>query len=264
VPLVGVPSSLAPGTYYFGAIADDLGAVIESNETNNALSASIVLSMTQGTCANPYNLTPGQSFNGNTLGGQSSFGSYGCVSWDESGPERVHKITLNSSTTLNATLSNLGVGVDLDVFILSSCNAGSCLAYGDDSASANLGPGTYYILVDGFSGAIVAYTLSVSASSSSTDTIGLYYQPWSVFQLRNSNATGYAELTFQFGSGGSDWVPLVGDWDGNGTDTIGLYYKPWSVFYLRNSNATGYAELVFQFGSGGAGWFPLIGDWDGL
>lgn len=33
---IGVPLSLTPGTYYLGAIADDLGQVAESNENNNA------------------------------------------------------------------------------------------------------------------------------------------------------------------------------------------------------------------------------------
>jgi CARDB/S-layer homology domain/Putative binding domain, N-terminal len=158
---IGVPSSLAPGNYYFGAMADDVGQVAESNETNNARAAdsgTIVLSA--GTCANPHNLTSGQVFNGNTSGGQSSFGSYSCVGWSESGPERVHTITLGSSATITATLSDLLV--DLDVFILSSCSPNSCLAFGDNSASANLGPGTYYILVDGYQGAVGTYTLTVS------------------------------------------------------------------------------------------------------
>ena len=35
VGYITVPTSLSPGTYYFGAIADDLGAVSESNEGNN-------------------------------------------------------------------------------------------------------------------------------------------------------------------------------------------------------------------------------------
>jgi hypothetical protein len=41
--LVNVPSSLAPGGYYFGAIANDLGAVSEVNNTNNARAVSITL-----------------------------------------------------------------------------------------------------------------------------------------------------------------------------------------------------------------------------
>jgi len=36
---IGVPSSLSPGTYFFGVIVDDLGQIAEINEANNARSA---------------------------------------------------------------------------------------------------------------------------------------------------------------------------------------------------------------------------------
>ena len=39
-PSIPIPSSVAPGTYYIGMIADDQYAVTESDETNNALTAS--------------------------------------------------------------------------------------------------------------------------------------------------------------------------------------------------------------------------------
>jgi hypothetical protein len=266
---VGVPSSLSPGTYYFGAIADDLGAVAESNESNNARSADtgpIVLSATtQGTCASPYNLIGGQPFNGNTSGGQSSFGSYSCIAWNESGPERVHTITLGSAGTLTATLSNL-TGGDLDVFILSSCSSSSCLAFGDNAAVASVGPGTYYILVDGFNGAIGGYTLTVNVSgsgSSHTATVGLYVPSTGGFYLRNSNTTGGSDTSFSYGPGGQGWIPLVGDWDGNGTDTIGLYNPANGAFYLRNSNSIGFADITFTYGPPGQNWIPVTGDWNG-
>ena len=82
------------------------------------------------------------------------------MGWSESGPERVHAIIVTSPTTLIASLSNLG-GNDLDVFILTSCSSGSCLAFGDNTASANVGPGTYYIVVDGYQGAVGSYTLTL-------------------------------------------------------------------------------------------------------
>ncbi len=43
---VKVPSSLAPGTYYLGAIADDLGQVIEHNKTNNSRAAPNTTTLT--------------------------------------------------------------------------------------------------------------------------------------------------------------------------------------------------------------------------
>ena len=38
-----IPGNLAPGTYYIGVIADDLGGLRESNELNNSLAGSIVV-----------------------------------------------------------------------------------------------------------------------------------------------------------------------------------------------------------------------------
>ncbi len=61
----------------------------------------------------------------------------------------------------------------------------------------------------------------------------------------------------------SDFIPLCGDWDGNGTETIGLYYPTTSVFYLKNSNDSGMADTVFWYGLAGAGFTPVVGDWDG-
>ena len=59
------------------------------------------------------------------------------------------------------------------------------------------------------------------------------------------------------------WIPIAGDWDGNGTDTIGLYDPATSTFYLRNTNGTGVADVTFNYGVGGAGWIPIAGDWNG-
>jgi hypothetical protein len=62
---------------------------------------------------------------------------------------------------------------------------------------------------------------------------------------------------------GSNWVPLVGDWNGDHIATIGLYDPATGMFYLRNSHTTGMADIAFPYGAIGSGWTPLIGDWDG-
>jgi subtilase family serine protease len=46
--LVGVPEELTPGTYYVGGLADDGGAVEESDEANNDLAGQIVISIQDG------------------------------------------------------------------------------------------------------------------------------------------------------------------------------------------------------------------------
>ncbi len=215
----------------------------------------------QGSCASPYNLTAGQVFNGNTSGGQSIFGSYNCSAANESGPERVHAITLGSPGTITATLSNLA-GLDLDVLILLSCSSSTCLAFGDNEAVAPVVPGTYYILVDGFNGAMGDYTLTVGVSMH-TSTVGLYNPANAGFYLRNTNTTGDANITFSYGPAGQGWIPLSGDWDGNGTDTIGLYNAADGIFYLRNSNSIGFANITFRYGPTGQSWLPVTGDWNG-
>ena len=70
-------------------------------------------------------------------------------------------------------------------------------------------------------------------------------------------------MTFTYGAAGAGWIPIAGDWNGDGKDTIGLYDPANSVFYLRNTNDTGYADVTFAYGAAGAGWMPIAGDWNG-
>lgn len=94
------------------------------------------------------------------------------------------------------------------------------------------------------------------------DTIGLY-NPAGGFFLRDSNTGGMADMTFTYGPGGLGFIPLVGDWNGNGVDTIGLYSPAGGAFFLRNSNTGGIADVTFTYGPSGLGFIPLVGDWNG-
>ena len=68
-------------------------------------------------------------------------------------------------------------------------------------------------------------------------TVGLYNPSDSVFSLKNSDAAGAPDITFDYGPAGGGWIPIAGDWNGNGTDTLGLYNPATSVFYLRNTTS---------------------------
>jgi uncharacterized repeat protein (TIGR01451 family) len=96
-----------------------------------------------------------------------------------------------------------------------------------------------------------------------TDTVGVFLPGPSQWLLRNSNSGGAAHLTFGFGPQGAGWVPLSGDWDGDGDDTPGFYDPVGGVFYLRNVPAAGAADLAFGFGPRNSAFRPLVGDWDG-
>jgi hypothetical protein len=95
------------------------------------------------------------------------------------------------------------------------------------------------------------------------DTIGLYNADASVFYLRNTNTSGVADTVVAFGVAGAGWLPIAGDWNGDGVDSIGLYDPTNSVFYLRNSNTTGMATIIVGFGTPGASLKPVVGDWNG-
>jgi len=88
-------------------------------------------------------------------------------------------------------------------------------------------------------------------------TVGVFRPSNGALYLKNTNATGFADIQINYGQAGD--YPVTGDWDGNGTDTIGIYRK--GVFYLRNSNSIGYADLTFAFGAPGDQ--PVAGDWNG-
>jgi ribosomal protein S16 len=108
------------------------------------------------------------------------------------------------------------------------------------------------------------FTLRVAAALGSS-TPGLYDSSTSQFRLRNSNTSGVEDKWLAFGEVNTahPWVPVVGDWNGDGVDTIGLYNPTNAAFYLKNSNSSGYADVVFGFGTPGNTFTPLAGDWDG-
>jgi hypothetical protein len=110
---------------------------------------------------------------------------------------------------------------------------------------------------------VAALQPTTSAAIIAYDTIGLYNPDKGTFYLKNANEAGPANNTFVYGPGDNEWIPLVGDWEGDGIDTAGLYAPRSSTFYLRYSNDAGYANLTFTFGTPLAGWLPIVGDWNG-
>ena len=88
------------------------------------------------------------------------------------------------------------------------------------------------------------------------DTVGIFRPSNGITFLKNTNASGFADIALNYGQPGD--YPVVGDWDGNGTDTIGVYRN--GTFYLRNSNTIGVADIQFAFGQPGDQ--PIAGDWD--
>ena len=55
---------------------------------------------------------------------------------------------------------------------------------------------------------------------------GGFGEPPATWYLRNSNSPGAPDIA-PFAYGGPGWVPIVGDWDGNGTVTIYVRGQWW-------------------------------------
>jgi Leucine-rich repeat (LRR) protein len=91
------------------------------------------------------------------------------------------------------------------------------------------------------------------------NTAGLYQNGGWLF--RDTNSTGTPDVRFRFGPQEGGWIPLVGDWDGDGIDGIGLYKD--GMWLLRNSASSGQRDLAFSFNPLGAGALPIVGDWNG-
>jgi len=84
--------------------------------------------------------------------------------------EKVYRFTVTSTQNVQVQMS--GLSADLDLFLLRSCCAGDCVAKSDlppqyttETVSANLTPGTYYIVIDGWSGASCSFNLTLTCST---------------------------------------------------------------------------------------------------
>ena len=95
------------------------------------------------------------------------------------------------------------------------------------------------------------------------ETVGLYDPQTSKFQLKAANTANARVQTFRFGPRRSDWLPLAGDWDGDGTSTIGLYDPAAGLFRLENNLRGGAADILVQVDSPNRRALPVAGDWNG-
>ena len=93
--------------------------------------------------------------------GESAVDAYGCrPTWAETGPEHVYVLQAEQDLILDAWLA--GNVPDHDLVLLSACHSDSCLAQANTELSGVLlGGRTYYLLVEGYQGAVGPYTLTL-------------------------------------------------------------------------------------------------------
>ena len=122
-----------------------------------------------GICSPARSLSCGSShtWNNGGLGSTDEIDIYSCSSWYESGPEYAYEFVPVGPGQVDVTLS--GMSADLDVFVIEEsnglCNSLRCVSYGDSTTTFGAEAGqTYYLVVDGYYGAVSAYTIQVNCS----------------------------------------------------------------------------------------------------
>ena len=126
-----------------------------------------------GACVPDWTLIEGSSdsWNNGGVGSTNAVPVYGCIGWDESGPEYTYSYTAAQTGTATVDLSVTGWlnFSDLDVFVLDgstgTCDPNNCTTFGDSVASWPVTAGsTWFISVDGYLGDSSDYVLSLTFS----------------------------------------------------------------------------------------------------
>ena len=107
------------------------------------------------------------------------------------------------------------------------------------------------------------YRFSGQAAGGSPETVGLYNPQTALFQLKTRNTASAAVRNVRFGPRRSAWLPLAGDWNGDGKSAPGLYDPASSTFRLKNTLTGNAADVILQVASPSPHALPLAGDWDG-
>ena len=104
----------------------------------------------------------------NDLDCLSSIDTYDCVGWNEGGPEVAYSLFLPVDQIVTIDL-DYPSGGDLDLFLLGSQDPTDCILHGDTGLTTEcLTAGIYYVVVDGYNGAVNSYTLSITCTDCGT------------------------------------------------------------------------------------------------
>jgi hypothetical protein len=160
----------------FDANTDTYAGLAWNLSTSDTLTAATgVTSLTLGVAKAAQTTDKGRSYWDSYAMAPGVPDPTGCVGFMNAsrGLEKLYKVTTVANGKITATLSAIGsvhptISNDVDVAILRKTGSadlqnGQMLACGNTTAAASgQAPGTYYIVVDGFNGAVANYTLTAS------------------------------------------------------------------------------------------------------
>ncbi|WP_367393055.1 Kazal-type serine protease inhibitor domain-containing protein [Lewinella sp. LCG006] len=198
-------------------------------------------------CGNSVPLQCGQSYQGTNLNGHDDVSLYGCdgnvLNVENNGPEIVHTFTTTQAGPVSISLT--GLSANLELFLLRSCDRGDCMEYSQNSGNNSeyineyLPAGTYYVVVDGYNGAVSNYTLLVDCSTNSS--CNLSFTDLSA----TSSGCGQNSGSIHIGSSGGTPNYLVtysGPLSGSFTtssNSCTIYYLPPGTYTITKTDAQG-------------------------
>jgi hypothetical protein len=124
-----------------------------------------------GTCIEQWELSCGDTDSWYNWGSGSAdvIDQYSCSPWDETGREYTYVFRPEVAESVEVCLSNLNQ--DLDIFVISEaggCDGNNCVSYGNNCATFDAVAGeTYFLVVDGYQGALSSYDIDLTCPSSS-------------------------------------------------------------------------------------------------
>ena len=147
--------------------------VVDAQYANASGNYRLEMSCGDLDCTNAIPLVCNTPYQGTNINGTNSVSLYTCnnnnTNVENNGKEKVHQFTITQAG--NVTISLTGLTQNLEMFLLNSCSASSCI--GSSSNSGNtaetitkyLTPGTYFVVVDGYNSAVSNYTLNVNCTT---------------------------------------------------------------------------------------------------
>jgi capsular polysaccharide biosynthesis protein len=94
--------------------------------------------------------------------------------------------------------------------------------------------------------------------------VALYCPQRSAIIIRGLKSGKEFELGVEMNTRQEGWIPLFGDWDGDGIAGFGIYVQDQGVFGLRNRIEEGAPDYLFPFRPHEkSNLIPLMGDWNG-
>ena len=120
----------------------------------------------------PIPLACGQTLTDQTNGdGMNNLDGYPCRTASFDGPEIIYSFQVTAPDTL-VSVELTSETTDTDVFILADpSDPTSCIDHGRSIADAALSPGTYYVVVDGFEGAVGTFDIALRCTAPQTEPI---------------------------------------------------------------------------------------------